>query len=247
LASFRVAFLFPAEAVASIAVALARKRRTPPPPRRVQAPKTRKDERPPVERRTLLIAAAAAVAAAVAGGAFLLFGGSDGSGGVRTAMREAGCTYREVPAGPAAVHIQNPDGMPDEWQTMPPTSGPHFGEPAIFGMYEEPIQLARAVHNLEHGGIAIYYGDDVPEEQVEALRRFYREDPVGLLLAPLPRIGNKIALTAWTAPVQGEEGDPLGHLAECTRFDAGAFDAFRDDLRFRGPERFPPEALRPGS
>jgi hypothetical protein len=194
----------------------------------------------------LLLVGGAVLAVAIGVGAFLLLRGSGGSAEVADAMREAGCTYREVPAVGQA-HIGNADAMPEEWNTFPPTSGPHFGVPAIFGEYEEPLQLARALHNLEHGGVAVYYGDEVPDAQVEELRRFYRSDPTGMLLAPLPRLGDKIALTAWTAPIQGEEGRPMGHLAECTSYDENAFEAFRDELRFRGPERFPPEALEPGS
>lgn len=213
----------------------------------MQAPKTRKPERKPVDRRLLLTAAAAVVAVAIAAGAFLLLRDSGSGGGLAETMRAAGCTYREFPATGVGVHISNPDARPDEWTSIPPTFGPHFDTPAIFGMYDEPIQLARGLHNLEHGGITIYYGDDVPDDQVDALRRFYREDPGGLLLAPLPELNARIALAAWTSPIQGEEGEPKGHLAECTRFDQDAFATFLDDLRYRGPERFPPEALQPGS
>lgn len=194
----------------------------------------------------LLMVSGAVLAAAIGVGAFLLLRGSGGSAEVSEAMREAGCTYRQVPAV-GRTHIGNPDAMPEVWNTFPPTTGPHFGVPAIFGEYEEPLQLARALHNLEHGGVAVYYGDQVPDAQVEELRRLYRSDPTGMLLAPLPRLRDKIALTAWTAPIEGEEGRPMGHLAECTRYDENAFEAFRDELRFRGPERFPPEALEPGS
>jgi hypothetical protein len=229
-------------------VAVARKRRTPPPPRRVQAPKTRKDPRKPVDRRFLLLVGAAVLAAAIGAGAFLLLRDASGrTTDVATAMEEAGCTYREVDASAPGIHINDPAARPKEWTTDPPTNGPHYVTPAIFGIYDEPIEMARAVHNLEHGGVAIYYGRDVPTEQVDALARFYREDPVALLVAPYPRLGNRFALTAWTAPIQGEEGEPKGHLAFCTRFDENAFATFRDELRFRGPERFPPEALQPGS
>ncbi len=37
------------------------------------------------------------------------------------------------------------------------------------------------------------------------------------------------------------------YLATCTKFDEDAFSTFRDELRFRGPERFPPDSLQPGS
>jgi hypothetical protein len=229
---------------------LAKKPRTPPPPRRVQAPQTRKTER---DRRGLWLVLGALVLAAVVGGAafLLLRGGESPDESVAEAMRAAGCTYRTVPGLAAGTHISDPDAEPEEWNTFPPTSGPHFGQWVIWGEYEEPVRLAEAVHNLEHGGIVMYYGDDVPEEEVAALRRFYREDPTAMLLSPLPRLGDKIALTAWFAQVQqGEEqlaGTSQGILAQCTSFDERAFEAFRDQYRFQGPERIPPESLEPGS
>jgi len=54
-------------------------------------------------------------------------------------------------------------------------------------------------------------------------------------MAPLPKLGDKIALTAWT------------HLASCSTFDESAFKAFRDAYRGKGPERFPVSQLTPGT
>lgn len=196
----------------------------------------------------LVIVAAVVLAAAVGVAAFLLLRG-DGDDGqtVQEAMEAAGCTYEEAPALPSAVHIPDDNATPEEWNTEPPTTGPHFGTPVIWGEYEEPIQPARAVHNLEHGGVWISYGDDVPSAEVANVRRFYRDDPTAMLLAPLTELGDEIALAAWHQPIEGEEGKASGVLAKCKRFDENAFEAFRDTYRFKGPERFPPEALEPGS
>ncbi len=191
--------------------------------------------------------------AAVVGGAafFLIRGGESTEQSVEEAMRAAGCDYRSVPGLAAGNHISDPDATPDEWNTFPPTSGPHFGQWVIWGDYEEPVRLAEAVHNLEHGGIVMYYGDEVPDDQVAAVRRFYREDPTGMLLSPLPRLGDKIALTAWYSETQeGEDqlaATSQGIVAECRAFDENAFETFRDAYRFQGPERIPPESLEPGS
>jgi hypothetical protein len=216
----------------------------------VQAPQTRKIER---DRRGLWLVLGAVVLAAVVGGVafFLLRGGESTEESVAEAMRAAGCEYRTLPGLAAGNHISDPDATPEEWNSFPPTSGPHFGQWVIWGDYEEPVRLAEAVHNLEHGGIVMYYGDEVPDDQVAAVRRFYREDPTAMLLSPLPRLGNEIALTAWYAETQeGEDqlaGTSQGILAQCTAFDENAFETFRDAYRFQGPERIPPESLEPGS
>jgi hypothetical protein len=213
----------------------------------VQAPKTRKPERERNPRLLLLIAAALAAAAIGAAAYFLLRG--DGESSVEAAMTNADCTFRRYPLVPPGVHLNDPDATPGQWNSFPPTSGPHYGGTVIWGEYDESVQLAAAVHNLEHGGIVIYYGDEVPDDEVERVRDFYRDDPVGLILAPLPRLNDKITLTAWYAP---RSEDPVrdrsggGYLAECRRFDEDAFSAFRDAFRFLGPERVAPENMQPG-
>jgi len=235
---------------------MARKDRVPNPPKRVQAPRRRSTPITAADadrRRRLLYAsvAAALVVVALVLAVVLFAGGeeaSDDVAGVRAALVEAGCTLQSAPAQPGD-HSAAADATSDpKWNTDPPTSGPHFGTPAIFGVYDSPLQIAQAVHNLEHGGVYIFYGDDVPEATVAQLESFYDEDPTALLLAPLPELGETIALGAWVTPdprpgAVGEGGQ--GHLAECTQFDEDAFSAFRE-LRFRGPERFPPEQLEPG-
>ena len=212
----------------------------------MQAPKTRKEER---DRRGLwLIVGAVAVLALVGAAAayFLTRGDDSQSESVAQAMQAAGCTYKTSPGLPAGVHISNPNATPKEWNTFPPTSGPHYGQPVIWGEYDQPIRLAQSTHNLEHGGIVMLYGSDVSQDEITKLRSFYREDATAMLLAPLPRLGNKIALTAWYA-ADPASGKSQGILAECSAVNEGAFRSFRDTYRFKGPERVPSESLQPGT
>lgn len=212
----------------------------------MQAPKTRKEER---DRRGLwLIVGAVAVLALVGAAAayFLARGDDSPSESVAQAMEAAGCTYKTYPGLPAGVHISNPNATPKEWNSFPPTSGPHYGQWVIWGEYDQPVRLAQSTHNLEHGGIVMFYGSDVSQEEISKLRSFYREDATAMLLAPLPRLGNKIALTAWYS-ADPASGDSQGILAECTAFNEDAFRTFRDTYRFKGPERIPPESLQPGT
>jgi hypothetical protein len=217
----------------------------------VQAPKTRKDER---ARRglVLLVAAAAALIALGAAAAYFVFRDTTSATEdvQQTFTALPGCTFQTFKGLPASVHISDPEATPKQWNSFPPTSGPHYGQWVIWGDYDEPVRLTESVHNLEHGGIVIYYGRDVSSEQIEQLRRFYRDDPTAMLLAPLPRLGDKIALTAWNSPEAEGPGearpDARGVLAECTSFDEEAFEAFRETYRFKGPERIPAENLQPG-
>lgn len=215
---------------------MATKTRTPPPPRPGQGPKRR--ETPSTElgwsRRTIATVAAVAVLAAVATGLGVAFAGGGGSGGPAKALAAAGCPFKTYP-NLGQRHVDSVNAKVT-YNSFPPTSGPHYVQPAPWNFYDAPIDSqVRAVHNLEHGGIVVQWGREVPGSTVAQLLSFYDESANGLLFAPLPKLGNKIALTAWT------------HLATCTRFDGRAFKAFRDAYRAKGPERFPLSALLPGT
>jgi len=200
----------------------------------------------------VLLVAAVAALVAVGGAAayFVLRDTTSATEDVQQAMETAGCSFKTFKALPAGVHIPNPDVTPKQWNSFPPTSGPHYGQWVIWGDYDSPVRLTESTHNLEHGGIVVFYGKDVSQDQIEQLRRFYRDDPVAMLVAPLPKLGNRIVLTAWYAPLAEKEGQPRpearGILAECTRVDEKAFKAFRKTYRFHGPERIPAESLQPG-
>ncbi|HWQ23226.1 MAG TPA: DUF3105 domain-containing protein [Gaiellaceae bacterium] len=217
---------------------------------RVKAPKQRSAPAPggSARGRSPLFAAAAALAALGAVGAVLAFvslggGGRPSEDEVRANLEAAGCTLEAKPALPGEHSVTDPSGSSPKWNTDPPTSGPHYAQAAIFGIYEEPLELARVVHNLEHGGVFILWGEDVPPATVDELRAFYAQHKTGTIMAPLPRLGDEFALGAWVS-----DGDThKGYLAKCKAFDEVAVSSFFRAFQFRGPERFDPSALQPGS
>lgn len=222
---------------------MAEKSRTPPPPRPVQSPKARSNER---SRPTLggngrfvgIAIAVVVVIAAIVAVSVLASGGKSSkksSGNVAAAMTAAGCTLHTYPsAGRGHITTLTP-GSPPKYNSFPPTSGKHYYIPSVWGSYDTPVSQYQAIHNLEHGGVVIQYGSGVSKDTISRIGGFYQSDPVALLVAPLPKLGNKVALTAWT------------HLAVCTDFNEAAFKAFRDAYRYKGPENFPPSALQPGT
>ncbi|GIU95392.1 MAG: hypothetical protein KatS3mg012_1849 [Gaiellaceae bacterium] len=218
---------------------------------RVKAPKQRTHTTQSADRKRTAIVAIVAGLGLLAGVFAVLALTSLAGGGndhaaqeekARTALEAAGCTLQVADALEGRHSITDPDGVSDEWNTDPPTSGPHYAIAAIFGIYEEPLQIARVVHNLEHGGVFILYGPDVPESTVDELRAFYAENKTGTIMAPYEKLGDEFAFGAWV--VHDEGGN--GYLAKCKAFDQEAADAFLDAFRFRGPERFDPSQLQPG-
>ena len=206
-------------------------------------------------RRLLIMiggAAAVVVIASVLG--YVLFGGgSSVVGGTSSAdatkqLEAAGCTVQSGKSIASNDHsVPTPDGTSAKWNTSPPTSGPHFGQPAIWGSFTEPLLQAQVVHNLEHGGVFIQYGKDVPQATVDQLQTFYEQHRNGTLLAPLPSLGSRIALGAWTTKSANDPDNGTTYLVKCAEFDEAAFAAFFEANQFRGPERFPESSLLPGA
>lgn len=84
------------------------------------------------------------------------------------------------------------------YNTSPPTSGPHLGSLAQWGVHDEPIPNELQVHNLEDGGVIVHYGcpGGCPDlvAQLEEVVEHYDE---GVILEPSPGMDTRIALTAW--------------------------------------------------
>ena len=169
------------------------------------------------------------------GGSGTAGAGGDGAGGTAGAvMGEGPCNAKSI-AMPieGAMHVAV--GTNVAYRSNPPSSGNHFPYWGTWGAHDPALERGHYVHNLEHGGVIIQYGSRVPRATVEELTAFYDSSPNGLLMAPLPQLKSKIALTAWT------------HLELCSRFDEAAVKAFRNAYRGKGPERVPVAVLKPGT
>jgi hypothetical protein len=216
---------------------------------RVKAPKQRASTSNDGASRSRPVVIGAAVAGVALGFVVIAVllgvigeGGGTDEEALRTSLESAGCTLESKKALEGAHSVAQPGGTSGKWNTDPPTTGPHYGIAAIFGIYEDELEIARVVHNLEHGGIFILYGDDVPDATVDELRAFYDDNKTGTIMAPLDRLGDEFALGAWV--VDGDTDN--GFLATCKEFDDAAVSSFFDALQFRGPERFDPSDLQPG-
>jgi hypothetical protein len=218
----------------------------------VRAPKQRSAERTSTERRTLRYLMIFSAAGLVILGAFIAFvalgsgggggGSSNGGNGGSTLISTKDCVEKSYP-GLSPKHLSNPAATV-KYNSFPPSSGPHYQTAAQWGIYEEPIRQTILVHNLEHGGVVIQYGD-VGADAVSKLGFFYQDDPNGLVVAPFPKLGKKFALTAWNEPEYERSGDVenadpgKGYVLTCTKFDSKTFAKFRDERRNKAGERFP--------
>ena len=94
------------------------------------------------------------------------------------------------------------------YASVPATSGPHWDAagvaPAEWGIYSSPLPEPAAVHNLEHGGIVIWYQrGKLSSSDVDALSAFVRQQTASaefkFIVSPYGgrAYGHSIAVVAW--------------------------------------------------
>jgi hypothetical protein len=102
------------------------------------------------------------------------------------------------------------------YNTTPPTSGPHLGQLAQWGVHTEPIPNELQVHNLEDGGVMVQYDCEDCQDLVDQLAGVVDRYGEHVILAPYPDMDSRIALTAW------------GRIDKLDRFDESRIVRFID-------------------
>lgn len=91
------------------------------------------------------------------------------------------------------------------YSSTPAASGPHWDTPANWGVYETSQVQEQLIHNLEHGGIVIWYqAHQITADQIAALETYTRSwngtERYKVIVAPWSGsdFGHPIAVLAWT-------------------------------------------------
>jgi hypothetical protein len=111
--------------------------------------------------------------------------------------REAHC----LPGGSVPIlpspHVSREQADHARYNSVPPTSGPHFPFAPAPGIYTDPMPDGLTVHALEHGHVNIQYAPGTPAATIQQLTELARRYPTDVLLAPYLKLDRGIALTAW--------------------------------------------------
>jgi uncharacterized protein DUF3105 len=102
-------------------------------------------------------------------------------------------------------HIQDGSaGGP--YSSVPATSGQHWTTPANWGVYTtaNPAVESQVIHNLEHGGIVIWYQSTATQGDIDALTQFTQQ--------ALNSANHKVILSPWN-------GQDFGHPIAVTAWD----------------------------
>lgn len=108
-----------------------------------------------------------------------------------------------------------------QFNSNPPTSGPHYGAAVAPGIYGAFLPPGLTVHAMEHGRVVIAYRPDIDpvvQAELESIARQFTRDTV---LHPSPDLDVPIALVAW------------GRLLRMDVYDRALVVDFVDRLRNR--------------
>ncbi len=139
--------------------------------------------------------------------------------------------------GSAAAEQQFPDEGRDhvaqtervEYQTNPPTSGKHWPSTAPWTFFDkEAPQDENLVHNMEHGGVIIWYNPDkIQGDEYQKLFSVYQglaQKNYRVILTVRKDLDPPIALTAWN------------YMLRLDSVDEAAINNFYDAHILNGPE-----------
>jgi hypothetical protein len=167
---------------------------------------------------------------AAVGLAYVLFVRTRSPGGIPPdalqAARTAGCGAVTHPAAeaPGGLHLQ--PGQDYTYDRHPASSGYHDPSPLPPDphVYDRPVRETRAVHNLEHAYVLIYYRDLSPDA-VDALAALARDES-RVIMAPYPDLpsGTGLALVAWNTLWECPSSTTAGQATAIAR---GFIDAYR--------------------
>ena len=122
-----------------------------------------------------------------------------------------------LPAGQHDSSLSFPTGE------LPPVGGAHSPAVQPCAVYTDPVDPARVLHALEHGGVWISYHQDLAENEVARLREFARNE-FSVLLSPYTDQDSAIVMTAWGVQLQLDSASDE------------RIEAFLNRYRGRGPE-----------
>ena len=128
-----------------------------------------------------------------------------------------------------------------EYNSNPPTSGPHYEIPADPAFYTSAVEPERVIHNLEHGQIVLWYPPDLSAEDKGLIEEIVDDEPIATVGNPYDGVdaGKKVIMSAWLAgEKEGEAG--TGVLQRCGEISQAAINEFREKYQGRSPEPITP-------
>ncbi|MEA2529734.1 MAG: hypothetical protein QOG89_1378 [Thermomicrobiales bacterium] len=118
----------------------------------------------------------------------------------------------QIPAGVQTYSYsagQHDDAF-DAWTESPPVGGTHNNVWQTCGFYTAPVGKGNVVHSLEHGAVWVTYKPDLPQDQIDELKKL-ADDKNYVLVSPYADQQSPVVATAWNhqLPLQSADDKAL--------------------------------------
>lgn len=126
-----------------------------------------------------------------------------------------------------AQHVKR-DESHVEYNSNPPTSGPHWGDGVAGpGIKDKPVPDELVLHSMEHGAAVLWYKDDLPKADVERLKNIFNDATGKKIMLPRKELDVPVALTSWN------------YLLKLKTIDEAKIKEFIETNNDRAPEKAP--------
>ena len=114
-----------------------------------------------------------------------------------------------------------PDGTVEKYDTVPPSFGPHWGQPAFpareFYTARDRPEMEQLVHNLEHGYTILWYDQTIADDNDQMLQLRAIADK----LAGTDNQRLKFIAAPWTSEDEGGKTFPDGQHVALSHWSLG--------------------------
>lgn len=112
-----------------------------------------------------------------------------------------------------------------EYNSNPPTSGPHWAGVAGPGIKSEPVADELVLHSMEHGAAVVWYREDLEQSEIEKIRDAFAASSGKKIMLPRENLDVPVVLTSW------------GYLLKLETVDEAQIIAFIETNNDRAPEK----------
>lgn len=118
--------------------------------------------------------------------------------------------------------------VPDsEYNSNPPTSGPHWVGVAGPGIKDKPVADELVLHSMEHGAAVVWYQDGLEASEIDRIKVAFNSASGKKIMLPRKDLDAPVVLTSW------------GYLLKLERVDEEQIVAFIETNNDRAPEKAP--------
>ena len=125
-----------------------------------------------------------------------------------------------------AMHVVRGKPHP-EYNSNPPTSGPHWAGVAGPGIKDEPIPDELVLHSMEHGAAVVWYKEGLEQNEIDKIKEAFVNSSGKKIMLPRKDLDVPVALTSWN------------YLLKLETVDEVAIRGFIETNNDRAPEKAP--------